>query len=475
MRRDLTDSDQTSSGEPPPSETPLQRLESIDLFSNLLFNRETVYQTFRRASPFRTVAAKDETLGEEERTKSEDQTLGTTGSAEKKADMPLSFGSLLSYLNQPEMAASDSSKYQAKTPRDKARSDAKSKRRDKSRSDTRSKRRTSDGSNTERASKIIKTLSKANTSKRVNGRGASLIDAIIASDDDDSPGEPRLHLPASSLTPPRQIKVDRSSSEDGLTLDLFPTPAPTYNLASDFEISRLKAAHAKELADLQHQLNASEVRARQSKEAKQDADLQRRQFADSNTRIANLAEELEDERNRSSNLSRERQHLRRQLEDAQASLEKGKEHKEQRDTYERLYREQQDVTADVQREKAEQEDLSQRREQELTEQITSLNAQLEVLRREVSQLKDDNATLRDDNATLKDDKATVEDDNLTLEDDNAALQDDIAALKDDITALQDANATLQDANVALQDDPTTPLQPSNPPLRSAQSTQTSSP
>ena len=477
MRRDLTDAHQTRSGEPPPSDTPLQRLDSIDLFNNLLFNRETVYRTLRRVSPVRTGAVRDDVLGEGEgmkgvHGKSKERKLEAAGSGGKEEAMPSRFGSLLSYLNQPAVAASDSDKHPAKTTGDKVRSDAKSKRCDKARSDSRSKRREQGKPNTERAAKVTKSLPKANTSKRVNGRGASLLDAIIVSDDDGNSEESQRHCPLDSLTPPREIKSDRQSSEDHFSLDLFPTPTPTYTgfLASDLEISRLKAAHAKELADLQHQLNASEERARQSKEeAKQAAEFQHRQFADSNTRIANLAQELEDERSRSSNLSRERQHLRQQLEDAHASLEGGKGLKEQRDKYERLYREQQDVVAELRREKEEQEDLSKRKEHELTEQIVSLNVQLEDSRREVSQLRDDNATLKDDNAALQNDNATLKDDNATLEHDKATFEDDI-------DALQDANAALQDQITALEDDDNATLQDdSTPPLRSTQSTQTSSP
>lgn len=402
----------------------------------------------------KTVAVRDDISGEEERmhsmhVKSKDRNLEAAGSGEKEGAMPSRFGSLLSYMNQPAVAASDSDKHPAKTTRDKAKSDARSKRRDKAKSDTKLKRCEQGKNNTERASKVTKSLPKANTSKRVNGRGASLLDAIIVSDDDGSNEEPRRHFPTNSLTPPREIKDDRQSSEEYLAPDLFQITTPTYSLASDFEISRLKAAHAKELADLHHQLNASEERARQSKEeVKQATEFQHRQFVDSNTRIANLAEELEDERDRSSNLSQEREHLRQQLEDAHALLEGEKGLKEQRDAYERLYREQQDVTADLRREKAEQEDLSERKEHELTEQIASLNAQLEVLRLKVLQLQDNNATLKDDNAALQNDNATPKDDNATLEHDKAALQDD--------------------DNDTLQDDDTTPLQ-------STQSTQTSSP
>ena len=471
MRRDLTDPHQTSSGEPPPSDTALQRLDSIDLFNSLLFNRETVYQKLRRVSPVRTVAVRDDILGEEERMQSKDRNLEAAGSGEKEEAMLSRFGSVLSYLTQPAVAASesDSSKHLNKTPREKAKSDARSKRRDKARSDSRSKRREQGKNNTERASKVTKSLAKANTSKRVNGRGASLFDAIIVSDDDGNSEEIRRHFPTNSLTPPCEIKADRQSSEEHLTPDLFPAPMPTYSLASDFEISRLKAAHAKELADLQHQLNASEERARQSKEeAKQGIEFQHRRFVESNIRIANLTQELEDERNSSSNLSRERQQLRQRLEDAHASLEGGKGLKEQRDAYERLYKEQQDVTADLRREKAEREDLSQRREQELTEQIASLNAQLEVLRLKLLQLQDNNATLEDDNAALQNDNATLKDDNATLEHAQAALRDDMAALLD-------SNAALEDDIAALQDDDTTSLQPPNTPLRSTQSTQTSFP
>lgn len=485
MRRDLTDAHQTRSGEPPPSDTPLQRLDSIDLFNNLLFNRETVYRTLRRASPVGTGAGRDDVLGEGEgmkgvHGKSKERKLEAAGSGEREEAMPSRFGSLLSYLNQPAVAASNSDKHPAKTTGDKVRSDAKSKRRDKARSDSRSKRREQGKTNAERAAKVTKSLPKANTSKRVNGRGASLLDAIIVSDDDGKSEETRGHFPTNSLTPPREIKSDRQSSEDYFGLDLFPIPTiptPTYSLAPDLEISRLKAAHAKELADLQHQLNASEERARQSKEeAKQAAEFQHRQFADSNTRIANLAQELEDERNRSRDLSQERQHLRQQLEDAHASLEGGKGLREQRDKYERLYREQQNFMAELRREKEEQEDLSKRKEHELTEQIVSLNAGLEDSQREVSRLQDDNATLKDDNATLQNDNATLKDDNATLEQEKAALQDANTALQDENAALQDEIATLEDDdNTSLQDDYDTSFQPRTTPLRSTQSTQTSSP
>ncbi|OSS52650.1 hypothetical protein B5807_02976 [Epicoccum nigrum] len=431
MPQDLTDSRQTSSGEPPPSDTPLQRLDSFDLFNNLLFNRENVYQNCRRVSPIETVAVKDDTPGEKNRMKSKDRAPQSAGSVEKEANMPSNFGPLLFYLDESAVAASDSGKRPRKTTLDKPR--------------TRPKRPTLGGSSIERGSKIIKTLPEANTSKRVNGRGATLLDAIILSDDDDTAKEPRRRFSTRSLTPPHEIKADGPSSDDDIKPSQFLTPKPICSLTSDFEVVRLKAAHAKEMADLHHQLNTSEVRARQIKaEAEQAAaELQRCRLVDSNKHTANLEEKLENERNRSNDLRWECKHLRQQLGDAHASLEKGKEIKEQRDAYERLYKEQRDTTADLQREKAEQQDLAQRKERVLTEQIASLAARHDLLQREVSQLQDDNIALQTDSAALQDDNAALQSDNNILQDDgNDSLRDgDSDTLQDNSDTLQDAQST----------------------------------
>lgn len=250
-------------------------------------------------------------------------------------------------------------------------------------------------SKTEGASKIQKTVPKANSGKRVNGRGASVLDAYVISDDDDDFYQPRQQSRTDSLTPPRQmLKIDSSGSED----DLNPIPTPTSTQSNNLDngLMRMKVVHLKELEQLRQQLNASEAKVKQIKEeAKREAiKLQRQQCITSDKHMADLEEEIEAERHRSNDLTWECDYLRREMEAAHNCLEGEADLIQQREGYKRLYKEEQDNNANLRRGLIEKDEESTRKATEMEKEIQQLAKQIEDLQREVTQLVNENAALR---------------------------------------------------------------------------------
>jgi hypothetical protein len=183
-----------------------QRIGNIDLVNNLVFNREKVYQSLRKSSPIRTSTPKKE----EESTRI--QSIEEKGCyrvipsiEEQKEGDAVEAEPILSYLNSTKMVVK---KLKGRTAK---KAPAKAKPKEKMVVMT-TRKRSLLVANIERASKIQKSLPRANSGKRVNGRGSSATDAFVISDDEEV-GERRRESRTDSLTPPRQmLKIDSPDS-----------------------------------------------------------------------------------------------------------------------------------------------------------------------------------------------------------------------------------------------------------------------
>lgn len=256
----------------------------------------------------------------------------------------------------------------------------------------------------ERASKIQKTVPKANSDKRVNG-GASITNAYVISDSDDEDTDVQ-QLATESLT--QSLKIDSPGTEADLTPLPIPTPTPTPSRINNLEneLLRMKVAHTKVLEEnggLRHQLSASRAEVQQTKEdaERRALDLQRRQSITSDKKMADLGEELELERRRTSDLTWELDHARKEMEAARSCLKGEADLIRQRDNYERLYNEEKDARAESVRRLEESlrglEDRDReaaRKIDSMVTQIQELEKQIEDLQHKVNDVKSENAALR---------------------------------------------------------------------------------
>ncbi|KAJ4384728.1 hypothetical protein N0V86_000330 [Didymella sp. IMI 355093] len=251
-------------------------------------------------------------------------------------------------------------------------------------------------SKTERAPKVRKTLPRANSSKRVYGRGTSVTDAFVISDSEDEDLELFRQFSTDSLTPP--LKIDAPGSEDDLKRMPMPTPTPTptHSNILEIELVRMKVTHAREVECLRLQLSASEAKVKKIKEdaAREAAELQRRQSVSSDKHMADLDEELQTERRCTNDLTWECDHLRRGMEAARSSLKGESDLIQQRDEYERLYNEQKESNVDLVRGLEDKNQDSIGKAVEMANEIQKLAKQVENLQREITELRDENAALR---------------------------------------------------------------------------------
>lgn len=347
-----------------------------------------MYQSLRRFSPIRNNATQEEKPTRGQSVDREDQLVQPIEYEEE--GMSSRDDSMLSYLKSTEMAVS---KPRGRPPK-KAPAKAKPKR--KLGLAATKKRSPPATSKTERASKIQKTVPKANSGKRVNGRGASVTDAFVIFDSDEEDFDQQQSR-TDSLTPPRQmLKIDSQGNEDDLKPILTPTSMPTHSNNLENKLVRMKVAHAREIECLRLQLSASEAKVKQIEEdAEREAlELQHRQSISSDKQMADLEDELQVERRRTSDLAWECDHLRREMESARSCLKGEADLIQQRDEYERLYKEEQDTNADLVRGLVENDEDSTRKAIERAEEIQQLTKQIEDLQREVSDLRNENAALR---------------------------------------------------------------------------------
>lgn len=365
--------------------TLFQHLGNIELFNDLLFNRERVYQSRERPSPVRTSSISGEVPVEDKGTKQDSvQSIGSREEGEAIND-----NSASSYPSITGMAVG---KRRGRPPRT---ASARAETGRKLKISAIKKRSISALDRTQVVSKIQKPVPKANSGKRVNGRGASVADAFVISDDDDNVDgdfkRPRQQNRTESLSPRRQLlKVDTPNSEDGL----IPTSTQGNHLQSgNF---RIELEHTKELEKLRQQLLSAQRNAVQIKEdlEREATELQRHQSVAFHTTIADYTDKLEAERGRSSDLSWECDYLRRELDMARSCLKSEVTLIRERDGYERLCQKEQDTKSDLIRKLTETGEDSNRRITELTQEIQQLNTQGEQLREEALQLKDENAALR---------------------------------------------------------------------------------
>lgn len=394
----------------------LQRLGNFDLFSNLLFNRERVYQGLKRLSPVRTSASKED-VNRGYGIESEDRVVPSIEDDNEEEEMPITEVSMISYLKSTDMAVS---KLRGRPPK---KTSAKATSKGRMGVAATKKRSPPARTRTERASKIQKTVPKANSGKRVNA-GASITDVYVISDSEDEDTDLQRQIATNSLTPPRQtLKIDSPGREDDLKPMPLPTPTPTPTHSNNLEneLVRVKVAHAREVECLRLQLSASQAEVEEVKAdaQRQALDLQRQQSISSDKQMADREEELETERRRTSDLTWECDHLRKEMEAARSCLRGEVDLIQQRDDYERLYNEEKETSADVVRgleeknqeltRKAEamaleiQQTANQieekdreatRKAEEAATESSHQTKQIEDLQREVSDLMSENAALR---------------------------------------------------------------------------------
>lgn len=385
-----TSSGPTTNLNRPASPSFLQRLGSLELFNNLLFHRERVYQGLRRLSPIQT-----STVEEKERqlqrgsVEGEDQILQSIELREEEEET-IEDESMLLYLKRTDMAVS---KPKATSSTKGATRRAKSTTKPMKSSVTTTKKRSpSASSKLERASKIRKTIPKANSGRRVNGKGASVNDAFIISDDDDDFDGTWQNSWTDGITQSRQTNiVDSPSSEDD-----FKPSAKSKNKDSENELCCLKITHSKEVRQLRQQLTASEANARQIKEEadRELQELQRRQSVMSDKYMADLEEVLEVERRQTTDLAWECNYLRREMEAARSCLRGESDLIRDRNEYERLYKEEQDTNADLKHSLVEKDREAIRKAAETAKETEPLAEQITALQRQITDLKDENTALK---------------------------------------------------------------------------------
>jgi regulator of replication initiation timing len=368
-----------------------QRLGGLELFNNLLFNREKVYQGLKSLSPCRTTKHEQVAQAGTQSTESEDHIHPSIEDEDRP--MPYKAESMIAYLKGTDMAVS---KRRGRPPK---KAPAKAKQNERLGTATTKKRSPPATNRTERAPKVRKTLPRANSGKRVRGRGASVADAVVISDSEDEDLELFRRSATDSQTPPRQtLKIDSPGSEDDLKPVPMPTPTPTptHSNLLEIELVRMKVAHAREVECLRLQLSASEAKVKKIKEdaAHEAAELQIRQSVSSDKHLADLDEELQTERRCTSDLTWECDHLRREMEAARSCLKGESDLIQQRDEYERLYNEEKETNAILMRGLEEKNQESTRKAVEMTNEIQNLAKQIEDLQREVSDLRGENAALR---------------------------------------------------------------------------------
>ncbi|KAF3047631.1 hypothetical protein E8E12_011065 [Didymella heteroderae] len=259
-------------------------------------------------------------------------------------------------------------------------------------------------SKAERAPKIPRIVPKASNGKRVNGKGASVADAVVISDSEDDGPNLARQFATDSLTPPRQtLKIDLPGSEDDLKPVPMPTPTPTPTRSNNLEneLVRMQVAHARVVECLRLQLSASEAKVKQIKEdaAREAAELQRRHSVSSDKHMADLDEQLQIERRRTSDLTWECDHLRQEMEEARSCLKGEVDLIQQRDDYERLFNEEKETNANLMRGLEEKDRGAARKAEETESEIRELAKQIEDLQREVTDLMNKNTALRMDTSS----------------------------------------------------------------------------
>ncbi len=235
-----------------------------------------------------------------------------------------------------------------------------------------------------RASNIQKTIPKANSGKTVKGRGTCVTDAVVISDDENDIEEHRPLTRTESLTPPQEmIKHDTSDTKDPID----PTPVYTNSLGN--EPVQTKVAHSKELAQLRLQLVTAEDQAVKVKhEADENHHEFLRQSVTSDKHMADLGELLEAEKLHSSGLSWECDYLRRESE----AVRRGEADLiQQRNDYERLYKEEHETNVDLTRKLTERDEEFRCKGREMDEEVRSLGFQIKDLQQEIAKLKEENA------------------------------------------------------------------------------------
>ncbi|KAF9701506.1 hypothetical protein EKO04_000579 [Ascochyta lentis] len=413
MPHTSTTAEPTRSSSQATSPSLLQRLGNIDLFNDLLFHREKVYQSIKRFSPVRTSASVKEENPTQFHKVEEENSRPAIWHREPKTEErdPSEDISVLSYLQNTDMAVG---RPKGRQPR---KAPAKAKPKGKPSLVTTRKRSGPAASKTERASKVRKTVPKANSGRRVNGRGASITDAFVISDDDDGDDVAQLRRDrrTDSLTPPDQkLKVDSPGSEDDLNPIRINDSNDSNNSNSnnsnsnnsidlEKELLHEKAKHARELAQLHQQLDASTAATKQAQEAA-SSDITKLHLDHSITsskQSADTNEMLEAERSRSSALAWECEYVRRELEAVSTRVVGEAKLIRERDAYERRCADEREVAAGLRLEVVGMEAEAAGKATAAAEERRQLVVRMEVLQQEVTRLKSEGAVLGGEYAALK--------------------------------------------------------------------------
>ncbi|KAJ4986838.1 hypothetical protein SVAN01_07643 [Stagonosporopsis vannaccii] len=355
-----------------------QRLGALELFNNLLFNKERVYEGIKRASSSTGSIAREEKSPQRQSVTSEDQIVRSNEAREEI--MPSKRNASVSSMGargKPAMELRN-------TPSRKA--SAKSRSKDKRSSNK--KRGTPASSELECASKIRKAVARTNSGRRVDGRRTRVDGAFVASADEDDNSLSRQETRVDSLTPRgRLLKTDPLPD---LIPDAAPVQPPSTNTVTlKLDYARLRETHAKELSQLRIQLHASQAHAQHVREqAEHDALLSHRRDVAHEKAVAGLRQELEAEQQRSADLTRQCNQLRGE---ADAACNRLKSEGEQRDEWKRLYEEALATNAERARDLAGKDEEAARKTAETQQEIGCRAEQDQHPQRDTAALNDEDA------------------------------------------------------------------------------------
>lgn len=365
----------------PPDNCPLRRLRTSELFSNLLLNRESLYQTLQGTSQIKGFGFREESSNRLARVQSEERVIPSIETKQEE-DMNMGGFQFGAHLNRRKESQSGNSPAGRKFT-------------GQLNVAANKRRNPPTLARSGRGSKTRKTTPTANSGKRVNGKGISEADPFVISDDeDDIVDTPCRKARTETLTPP--VNCDLSPDEDDIKPNLDAAPVSTEcNIEEESELKRVRAAHTLQVEELQRLLDAAETRTRHTREQleRNAFDSQRQRSVRYEKHKAEFQEELEIERKHCIGLSWECDYLRRQLETVKSSQNSKSIEIQQRDGYERLYHEQCDVIATLTHEIAEQNTLSIDTAAGLRDEIQRLAGQVLALEREISFLKAANDAL----------------------------------------------------------------------------------
>src|SRR5690242_3921662 len=407
MPRSFTSCDPGSQPDRPTSPPLFQGLGAFDFFNNLLFNRERIYQGVQTFSSIRTgivkredplecpsIARKDpiscsiEVKQEETMAPKCSTSISQTAATLKLASKPSrkstrKISTKAVYKDETNAAVAKKRKPTRKTsvqPGHKGEFSATVAR----------KRKPPSPDESERASKKQKTTPQANSGKRVNGRGKSVHDAFVISDDEHGSGKSRQNSGTDDRTTAHPCSANTLDSADDLEPVLTAFSAPTNVIALRVDSSRLQNVHVKET----HQLQPCSLLQQACEPNVQDVVVSRHQSIAYDKALAALNDELEAERQHSADLTWECDHLRREADAVRRSLKGEIELTQEKRELKRVYEEALAANADLMRNLAAKEEKAACEAADTKQETQRLSQQNQDLQQELTKLKDEKAALK---------------------------------------------------------------------------------